>query len=168
MSRVALLLNQMDDVYESLWNQLHGLSDREYLWQPIGNCWTVRDQAGQWVTDFEEPDPEPPPFTTIGRRLVHVGDWKHVYHDWAFGPRTLTFPDLEAPSHASGALARLEQGHTLLRGSGNPGRCGDGPARSDELGDSWRAWRIFWTMIDHDAHHGGEIGCLRDFYRATH
>jgi hypothetical protein len=24
-----------------------------------------------------------------------------------------------------------------------------------------------WTMIDHDAHHGGEIGCLRDLYRVT-
>jgi hypothetical protein len=22
-------------------------------------------------------------------------------------------------------------------------------------------------MVDHDAHHGGEIGCLRDLYRAT-
>jgi hypothetical protein len=22
-------------------------------------------------------------------------------------------------------------------------------------------------MIDHDAHHGGEIGCLRDLYRVT-
>jgi hypothetical protein len=29
------------------------------------------------------------------------------------------------------------------------------------------AWRILWTMIDHDAHHGAEIGCLRDLYRAT-
>jgi hypothetical protein len=22
-------------------------------------------------------------------------------------------------------------------------------------------------MVDHDAHHGGEIGCLRDLYRVT-
>jgi hypothetical protein len=34
-------------------------------------------------------------------------------------------------------------------------------------GERWPAWRILWTMIDHDAHHGAEIGCLRDLYRAT-
>ena len=33
-------------------------------------------------------------------------------------------------------------------------------------GEGWPAWRIFWTMIHHDAHHGGEIGALRDLYRA--
>jgi hypothetical protein len=32
-------------------------------------------------------------------------------------------------------------------------------------GEEWPAWRIFWTMIDHDAHHGAEIGVLRDLYR---
>ena len=29
------------------------------------------------------------------------------------------------------------------------------------------AW-IFWTMTHHDAHHGGELGVLRDPYRLTH
>jgi hypothetical protein len=38
---------------------------------------------------------------------------------------------------------------------------------STNWGDIWPAWRIFWTMIDHDAHHGGEIGCLRDLFRAS-
>jgi len=28
----------------------------------------------------------------------------------------------------------------------------------------WPAWRIFTTMIDHDAFHGGTIGYLRDLY----
>jgi hypothetical protein len=35
-------------------------------------------------------------------------------------------------------------------------------------GEEWPAWRIFWTMIHHDAHHGGEIGALRDLYRTSH
>jgi hypothetical protein len=34
-------------------------------------------------------------------------------------------------------------------------------------GERWPAWRIFWTMVHHDAHHGGEIGALRDLYRAS-
>jgi hypothetical protein len=37
----------------------------------------------------------------------------------------------------------------------------------DQLGERWPAWRVLWAMIDHDAHHGGGIGCLRDLYRAT-
>jgi hypothetical protein len=37
----------------------------------------------------------------------------------------------------------------------------------DQLGERWPAWRVLWAMVDHDAHHGGEIGCLRDLYRAT-
>jgi len=32
-------------------------------------------------------------------------------------------------------------------------------------GEKWPAWRIFWAMIEHDLHHGGEIGALRDLYR---
>ena len=32
-------------------------------------------------------------------------------------------------------------------------------------GEQWPAWRILWTMNHDDAHHGGEIGPLRDLYR---
>jgi len=32
-------------------------------------------------------------------------------------------------------------------------------------GEEWPTWRVLWTMIDHDLHHGGEIGVLRDLYR---
>jgi len=35
-------------------------------------------------------------------------------------------------------------------------------------GEQWAIQRIYWAMISHDLHHGGEIGCLRDLYRVTH
>jgi hypothetical protein len=38
--------------------------------------------------------------------------------------------------------------------------------RLTNWGEQWPAWRIFWAMIGHDLHHGAEIGCLRDLYRA--
>jgi hypothetical protein len=76
--------------------------------------------------------------------LTDAEDFKVIYHEWAFGPRRLTFPD----------LAGL--GDDQL----------DGP-RWTNWGERWPAWRVLWTMIDHDAHHGGEIGCLRDLYRVT-
>jgi hypothetical protein len=65
------------------------------------------------------------------------------------------------------AVARLEEGQALLRAD----LAGLADADLDaqvptNWGEQWPAWRIFWTMIHHDAHHGAEIGCLRDLYRA--
>ncbi len=37
--------------------------------------------------------------------------------------------------------------------------------RPTNWGDQWPAWQIFSAMLLHDAHHGAEIGCLRDLYR---
>jgi hypothetical protein len=169
MSRGALLLAQMDEVYARLRRRLEGLTDEEYRWQPVPGCWTVHpDPSGAWVADYAEPDPDPPPFTTIAWRLVHLADCKVMYHEWAFGPRELSFPDLAAPPTAAGALARLEQGQRSLRAALEELDDGelDAPCWTN-WGERWPAWRILWTMIDHDAHHGGEIGCLRDLYRET-
>ena len=62
------------------------------------------------MTGFPLPDPDPAPFTTIGWRLAHLADCKVMYHEWAFGARKLTFPDLVAPSSVAGAVARCEGG----------------------------------------------------------
>jgi len=169
MSRVELLLAQMDEVYGRLRRRLEGLGDAEYLWEPVAGGWAVRrDRSGGWVADYAEPDPDPAPFTSIGWRLVHLADCKLMYHEWAFGERRLTFPDLAAPGTAAGAVARLEEGQGLLRAAlaGLGDEELDGP-RWTNWGERWPAWRVLWTMIDHDAHHGGEIGCLRDLYRVT-
>src|SRR6266508_2732508 len=112
MSRVQLLLAQTDEVYARLRQRLAGLTDDEYFWEPVPGCWTIhRDESGAWISDYAQPDPDPAPFTTIGWRLVHVADCKVMYHEWAFGPRKLTFPDLAPPATAAGAVARLEEGH---------------------------------------------------------
>jgi DinB superfamily len=169
MTRVELLAAQMDEVYGRLRGRLEGLGDDEYFWEPVPGCWSVhRDTSGAWVADYAEPDPDPPPFTTIGWRLAHMADCKVMYHEWAFGPRRLTWPELPAPASAAAALARLEEGQRLLRAD----LAGLADDQLDELrwtnwGERWPAWRVLWTMVDHDAHHGGEIACLRDLYRVT-
>jgi len=91
-----------------------------------------------------------------------------IYHEWAFGQRALTFPDLAAPATAAGAVAPLEAGQRRLRDA-LAGLDDDGldTLRWTNWGERWPAWRVLWAMVDHDAHHGGEIGCLRDLYRAT-
>jgi hypothetical protein len=52
--------------------RLTGLSDEEYLWQPVPDCWTIRVDADPPTIDRAFPAPEPPPVTTIAWRLGHV------------------------------------------------------------------------------------------------
>jgi hypothetical protein len=137
----------------------------------VPGCWTIRpregDAAGHWVADYAFPDPDPAPFTTLAWRVVHVADCKVMYHEYAFGPGRLTFPDLPAPPTVDGALARLDEGQSLLRAAlaGLDDAGLDRPV-STNWGERWPAWRVFWTMTHHDSWHGAEIGCVRDLYRA--
>lgn len=62
--------------------RLDGLTDDEYFWQPVANCWNVRRRAphsaepqpgsGPFTVDFAWPEPVPAPVTTISWRLVHI------------------------------------------------------------------------------------------------
>lgn len=63
--------------------RLDGLTDAEYLWEPVADSWTLRptgDPAasplakggGDLAIDFAYPEPEPPPVTTIAWRLGHI------------------------------------------------------------------------------------------------
>src|SRR4029450_2174662 len=53
MSRVGLLLAQMDEVSGRLRGRLEGLGDEEYFWEPVPGCWTVRrDPSGTWVAAY--------------------------------------------------------------------------------------------------------------------
>jgi hypothetical protein len=167
MSRVDLLLAEMDETYARVVTRLLGTTDEEYFWEPVPGCWRVHGEDDPPWLDYAFPDPDPAPVTSLGWRLLHIADCKIMYHEYAYGPAKLTFPDLVPPTTAAGAIARLEEGHALLRA--------DLAALADDdldtlvgtnWGEQWPAWRVFWTMIHHDAHHGAEIGTLRDLYRA--
>ena len=59
----------------------------------------------------------------------------------------------------------LDRSHLALAGTLN--RLSDHDLeepRQTNWGEMWPAWRIFWTMADHDAFHGGVIGYLRDLF----
>ena len=131
------------------------------------DCWTIyQDQhTRRWTYHYAEPDPIPPPVTTIGWQLVHLAACKVMYHEWAFGAAQMTWPELDIPHSAAATLTLLEHGQTLLRAD----LVGLSEAQLDEprqtnWGEHWPAWRIFWTMLDHDALHGGAIGHMRDLY----
>jgi hypothetical protein len=164
--RTRLLLAQMDEAYARLVARLEGLTDQEFFWQPVPNCWTVfQDPSGRWTYHYEEPDPVPAPMTSIGWQFIHVAMCKVMYHEWAFGAQQLTWLTIDTPHSVAEATEVLERGQRLLRA--------DLVQASEEdldhevltnWGERWPAWRIFSAMIDHDALHTGAIGQLRDAY----
>lgn len=163
-----LLQNQMQEAWENVLRLLDGLDDNEFFWEPVPGCWTVRRGDDQrWTIDYALPEPEPAPFTTIAWRVVHLASCKVMYHEYAFGPAQLEWDELPIPHTAASALDWLKQGHDLLRRDLTGMTDTDLIAeRLTNWGESWPSWRIFWAMIHHDAHHAGEIGVLRDLYRA--
>ncbi|XVU29203.1 DinB family protein [Actinoplanes sp. CA-054009] len=73
--------------WEWHWNhqvgpRLDGLTDDEYFWEPVKDCWNVRPRgtsaapvqagSGDFTIDFAFPEPSPPPVTTIAWQLGHV------------------------------------------------------------------------------------------------
>ena len=166
-NRVVLLGSEMDEAWQVLRRRLEGLTDEEFLWEPVPGCWTARPiEGGRWTLDYEFPDPEPPPFTTIAWRLLHIASCKVMYHEYAFGPGQLTWDELQLPHTAAQAIEWLEQSHRQLRNALDTLSDGDlDEMRRTNWGDLWPTWEILWTMVLHDLHHGGEIGCLRDLYR---
>lgn len=68
---------------------------------------------------------------------------KVMYHEHAYGPGELPWPTIETPGTPRDSLAMLDAGPALL---------------TEDLADM----DSVDTMIHHDAHHGGEIGALRD------
>ena len=158
----------MEEAWSALRRHLESLTDEEFFWEPGPNCWTVHpDEAGCWIVDYADyPHPDPPPFTTIAWRVVHVAACKIMYYEYAFGPGKLTWDELDIPHTVAEATAWLEEGQAQLRTA----LAGLNDAdllemRSTNWGDQWPTWRIFWGMTAHDLEHGAEIGCLRDLYR---
>ena len=165
---VDLLAREMSETFHDVRSRLHGLSEDEFFWTPVPGSWTVFEDGGRWEHHYAEPDPDPAPFTTIAWRLAHVAMCKVMYHEYAFGPGRLTWPGFEPPSSPETALELLDTGHGLL--TEDLAALDDDGLEASVLtnwGERWPAWRIFWTMIHHDAHHGGEIGALRDLYRVS-
>jgi hypothetical protein len=62
--------------------RLDGMADEEYFWESVAGCWSVRLRcqatapiavgAGDYVTEYAYPEPDPPPVTTIAWRLAHL------------------------------------------------------------------------------------------------
>ncbi len=179
------LLSLSDYSFQRTRARLDGLSDDEYLWEPVPGCWTVRPQSdGAYRADWAVPSRGAAPFTTIAWRLWHLVNcygsrrnaaWLNV--EVAPGatipaPQVTSdagFTDQTAQPTADAALCALDRAHDFWRGCLT---AVDADALGEKLGsmageyaEADRAAFVL-HMLDEFIHHGAEVALLRDLYRA--
>jgi hypothetical protein len=161
--------------------RLDGLSDEEYLWEPVEGCWSLRPGPdGRWRLDQPEPEPEPPPVTTIAWRLVHIGatclanrasaffgDGSVPADADMFDPRHVP---ADLPGGAAEAVAFLERSYRRWHdgiaalddeGLARPLGPRGGPFAEDPMAE------LIAHISREVMHHGAEIALLRDLWRST-
>ena len=163
---------------EHLRGRLAGMTDDEYFWEPVSDCWSVRPRGtssaplavggGAMTIDFAIPEPDPAPVTTIawrvGHLLVGVLGERLASH---FGGAPVSYESYDYPETADAALERLDvlvqAWLTAVRGLGDDGLsrpCGpaEGPFADAPLAKL--VLHIHREMI----HHLAEVALLRDLY----
>ena len=157
--------------------RLAGLTDEEYFFEPVPDCWTVHvGRAGaerpghvpDAGIDFAYPPPSPEPFTTIAWRMAHiiVGVFAARTHSHFGGPPA----DYMTWKYATDADTALEQLDDAYAGWIAGVRSLDeadlarpcGPAEGPYADESMTTLVLH---INREAiHHGAEIACIRDLY----
>lgn len=176
-----LILGQLDFYWEAhLRPRLQGLSDEEYLWEPVEGSWSLRPgDDGAVRIESVVPEPPVPPITTIAWRTAHLGrdvlgKRARALFGGSVAPEDADmFDDRHWPEAlpltAAGGLALLGEGYALWR-AGIASLDDDallrplGPKGGPFAADSIAALAIHLnreTMA-----HGAEICLLRDLYRA--
>ena len=172
------LLDQLDWHWQhQLRPRLDGLSDEEYLWEPVRGCWNVRPRgtgtapvqagSGAFTIDFAMPEPEPAPVTTIAWRLGHVIvgvlGARNASH---FAGPPCDYEGWDYAGTSAGALEQLDEAYgrwakgVRTLGAEELARpCGPAEAWAD------RSMEELVLHINREViHHGAEIALLRDLY----
>lgn len=159
--------------------RLEGLTDEEYLWEPVPGSWNVRPrgstspavwQAGEgaFTIDYDPEPPTPTPVTTIAWRLAHITvgvlGARVAGH---FGGPPMDHRTHVHPGTAAEALAQLDAAYDAwvagVRSLGDEGLARpSGPAEGP-----WHESPLA-TLVLHIhrevIHHGAEVALLRDLY----
>lgn len=175
----AALLDQLEWHWtQQLRPRLAGLTDDEYFWEPVADCWNVRPRgagtapvqagSGDHTIDFAMTEPVPPPVTTIAWRLGHLvvgvlGARNAAHFD---GP-ACDYEGWRYAGTAAEALDQLDAAHARwvegVRGLGQEGLarpCGPAEGPWAEASMATLVLHIHREVI----HHGAEVALLRDLY----
>jgi hypothetical protein len=165
------LLDLSDFAWQRLWARVEGMSDDEYFWEPVPDCWTVRKTADGFKPDRSDLQLDAPPFTTLAWRIAHIVDILQEERTATWfghqpGPEDGAPP---VPSSAAEALQALDHAYAVWRRrlaylsqDDLDGPMGDVAGPYAEYDGTSFALHILDELI----HHGAEVGVLRDLYRA--
>lgn len=178
MSTVTFIRDALEQSRHRLLDRLRGIDDLEYFWEPVAGCWSVRRRAdtvtklangrGEWVLDYDLPDPDPAPFTTIAWRLIHLALVHAGYVDEAFGQGgDVPWDNYEIPFTAREGIAFYgEQVGRLLIPLG---QMADHDLERQVVIPWWSEPAslavVYGVALNENGHHGAEVGVLRDLYR---
>jgi DinB superfamily len=181
LDRVGLLLDQLESTCESSRERLEGLTDEEYLWEPVPGSLSIRRAGeatngtlghGDWLLDWPRPEPDPPPMRTTAWLLGHLYDGFLGRYEWTFGgrsadPRTLaTFTPwaAEALDRFWALVDRWKEGVAGLTDEqfDVPGYGQYPPGLDPQIPFIGIVW---WTNREL-IHHLAEVAFLRDLYAA--
>lgn len=180
MDWTSLLCEQLTDHWDGQVRPgLDGLTDEEYFWEPAPGAWSIRPRAeartpmaaggGDLVADFELPEPDPAPVTTIAWRLGHVivGVFgaRNAAH---FGGAPMDYFTVDWPGDARSALALLDD---VYAGWVQGARGLDEARLAQPVGESEgdfaaHSYAALVLHIHREAiHHLAEVALLRDLFR---
>ncbi|WP_030257716.1 DinB family protein [Streptomyces violens] len=91
--RLGVLLDQFDKARETAQVRLAGLSDEEYLWEPVPGCWSIRRRGeavtprafgpGEWVLDRGAPDIPASEYAEVARQAADGMTVDKIAEDWS-------------------------------------------------------------------------------------
>lgn len=167
-----------DFVSDRFLSRLEGLTDDEYLREPVAGCWTVRvTNDGHYRADQAWPPPDPEPFTTIAWRIAHIGDFlsRHPLRAVAFERGTANWPWLSTdvpPDHPHDAVAAVAYLQAGINDWKRDLASIDNRRLAETMGPEAHRFEhdpvaSFVLHIHTEfVHHSAEVATLRDLYRA--
>lgn len=175
-----LIIGQLEFYWDYyFFPKLNGMTDEEYLWEPVPGCWSLKPDAnGLLQIERSYPEPDPSPVTTIAWRLMHIASNMHMRASTFFGDGSVPddvsmFDPRHFPASFPGAAqAGIEFMQSQYRWWMDGLRSLDDAGFAQPLGvkgdrqfanDPMAGLAIH---VNREAmHHGGEILLLRDLYR---
>ncbi|MFV9634338.1 DinB family protein [Mycobacterium neumannii] len=173
MSTTARITDELAEQTDFHWTnflrpRFQGLTDDEYFWQPVPDCWTVHADGS---IDFDYPEPIPAPFTTIAWRLAHVivGVFAMRNHSH-FGAPYADYQSWQYATDAATALRQLDEQYQSWIGGvrglseedlNRPCGSAEGPYADHPL------IALVLHINREFIHHCAEIACIRDLYAHT-
>ena len=149
-TEIELLLYLMDEAFRD--HQFHSL---------MNNVKGLHDDDWEWLA--------PDGVRTILHIVEHVGGYKFLYEDQAFGDRSLSWERLFVPNGSSLAdrIPWLQEGHENLRAS-VAALADDDELKQNRMapwgGEANTRW-IVNNMVQHDLYHAGEINHIRALHQ---